>query len=177
MVELRPFERSDFARLIGWVKSPEFLLQWAGPAFTFPLDEAQLERHLRASEGPQPLRRIFKAVDSHTGDVIGHIELGQIDLNNRSATVSRVLVGETGARGKSLGTQMVQRVLEVGFGELGLHRISLLVFDFNAAAIACYQKVGFVKEGRLRDARRFGDAYWSEYQMSMLESEWRSLRA
>jgi hypothetical protein len=37
MVELRPFERGEFARLIGWVKSPEFLLQWAGPAIAFPL--------------------------------------------------------------------------------------------------------------------------------------------
>jgi RimJ/RimL family protein N-acetyltransferase len=177
MVELRPFGRSDFARLIGWVKSPEFLVQWAGPAFTFPLDAAQLERHLQTSEGPQPLRKIFKAVDGDTGAVVGHIELGQIDLHNRSATLSRVLVGESAARGKSLGTQMVRQALEVGFGELGLHRISLLVFDFNAAAIACYEKVGFLKEGRLRDVRRFGDEYWSEYQMSLLESEWRSLRA
>lgn len=177
MVELRPFERCDFARLIGWMNTPRFLLQWAGPAITFPLDGAQFERHLPASEGPQPPRKIFKAVDGGTGAVVGHIEPGQIDLHNRSATVSRVLVGESAAPGKRLGAQMVRRVLDVGFGELGLHRISLIVFDFNAPAIACYENVGFAIEGRLRDTRRFDHEYWNEVQMSILESEWRSPRA
>ncbi|HYL81805.1 MAG TPA: GNAT family protein [Candidatus Acidoferrum sp.] len=176
MIELRPFERSDSARLISWVKTPEFLLQWAGPAFSHPLDELQLESHLQASEGSRPLRRIFKAVDTGTGSVVGHIELDRIDRHNRSATVSRVLVGEPAARGKGLGAEMVRQILGIAFGELGLHRISLLVFDFNAAAIACYVNVGFIIEGRLRDARRSGDDYWSEYQMSILESEWRSRR-
>jgi RimJ/RimL family protein N-acetyltransferase len=69
---------------------------------------------------------------------------------------------------------MVRRALEVGFGELGLHRIDLVVFDFNTAAIACYEKAGFVVEGRLREARRLGDEYWTLVQMSILEEEWRA---
>ena len=43
MITLRPFARSDFDRLIGWVTSPQFLLQWAGPLFTYPLDAAQFD--------------------------------------------------------------------------------------------------------------------------------------
>ncbi|MEP7355806.1 MAG: GNAT family protein, partial [Anaerolineales bacterium] len=58
------------------------------------------------------------------------------------------------------------------FEELALHRISLYVFDFNAAAIAAYEHAGLVKEGLLRDVRRVGDKFWSVYQMSMLEDEW-----
>ena len=41
MIVLRPFDRSDFPRLIGWATSPAFLLQWAGPLFTYPLDTEQ----------------------------------------------------------------------------------------------------------------------------------------
>jgi RimJ/RimL family protein N-acetyltransferase len=70
---------------------------------------------------------------------------------------------------------MLNLSLRVGFDEVGLHRIELLVFDFNLAAIACYEHAGLVKEGRLRDVRRMGDSYWSVYQMSMLEDEWRAL--
>jgi RimJ/RimL family protein N-acetyltransferase len=54
-----------------------------------------------------------------------------------------------------------------------LHRISLGVFDFNERAIRCYEKVGFSREGLLRDARRFKDYYWNLIEMSMLEHEWR----
>lgn len=173
-VELRPFERNDFARLIGWIKSPDFLLQWAGANFNYPLDEAQLERYIQGSEGEQPIRRIFKAVDINTKAVVGHIELNNIDLRNKSAKVCRVLVGEPSLRGRGIGTQMIRKLLDIGFHQLSLHRIDLVVFDFNKAAIRCYEKLGFVKEGHLREVRRIGGEYWSLYQMSILEHEWGS---
>jgi RimJ/RimL family protein N-acetyltransferase len=174
-IDLRPFERKDFSRLIAWVKSPEFLLQWAGPLFTHPLGEGQMEKYLEKAREHPPQRRIFAAFDIRTTRVIGHIELDDIDWRNRSARMARVLVGEPSSRGKGLGVQMVKKLLEVGFHQLKLHRIDLVVFDFNRAAIACYERAGFVKEGRLRDARRMGHEFWSLYQMSILEQEWRPL--
>ncbi len=107
------------------------------------------------------------------GEVVGHIELDAIDRRNRSARISRVLIADVW-RGRGSGSSMVRALLEFGFGELGLHRIDLVVFDFNLTAIACYEKAGFVREGQIRDARRMGDDYWSLYQMSMLENEWRN---
>jgi RimJ/RimL family protein N-acetyltransferase len=47
-----------------------------------------------------------------------------------------------------------------------------VVFDFNQAAIACYKRAWFTIEGRLREARRVGEEYWTLYLMSLLESEW-----
>jgi len=173
-VELKPFERSHFDRLIGWVPSPAFLLQWAGPLFTYPLDAPQLERYLADSRGEAPTRLIFTAMEVETGTALGHIELSKIDRRNHSASLSRVLIGDASKRGKGTGVEMVRRALEVGFDRLSLHRIDLVVFDFNAAAIACYERAGFVKEGRLREARRFGDAYWTLIQMSILAPEWRA---
>ena len=37
-IALRPFERSDFARLMDWIQSPESLVPWAGPTFSYLLD-------------------------------------------------------------------------------------------------------------------------------------------
>jgi len=173
-IELKPFERDDFSRLMDWIKTPEFLLQWAGPIFTFPLDELQLDSYLKGSQGNSPLRRIYKAVNTSDHRVIGHIELNDINLRNKAATLCRVLVGDPILRGKGIGPQMVKELLQIGFGQFGLHRIDLYVFDFNEAAIRCYEKVGFRKEGRIREARKIGDEYWSLYQMSILEDEWRS---
>jgi len=176
-IELRPFERKDFGRLIGWIKSPGFLLQWAGSIFNYPLDETQLEEYIKGPEGDHPIRRVFKVIDTKDDGVVGHIELNHIDLRNKSASICRVLVGEPSLRGKGIGTQMVRKLLGIGFDQLGLHRIDLVVFDFNHMAIRCYEKVGFAKEGHLHEARKIGNEYWSLHHMSLLEHEWRSLNS
>jgi RimJ/RimL family protein N-acetyltransferase len=175
-IELKPFERGDFSRLIGWVKTPAFLLQWAGPIFHFPLDESQLDAYLKDTLGDPAFRKIYKVLNTADRRVIGHIELNGIDFRNKSATVCRVLVGEPSLRRRGAGLQMVRKVLEIGFDRLGLHRIDLVVFDFNRAAIKCYEKAGFRKEGHIREARKIGNEYWSLYQMSILEHEWRLKR-
>lgn len=166
---LRPFVAADDERLISWIESPEFLMQWAGPIFTFPLDTAQLQRYRLLATGDPPTRYIYTALLGEAP--VGHIELSQVDRRQRSATMARVLIAPA-QRGRGLGGQMVTAALAVGFDQLGLHRLDLNVFDFNTAALACYTRVGFVTEGRLRDARRVGDAWWSVITMSMLEDEW-----
>lgn len=175
MIELQLFEETDIDRLISWVKSPEFLLQWAGPVFTYPLDRDQLMKHLEETKGKNPKRIIYKVVDTEAKKIVGHIEWNNIDRENHSATVSRVLAAPD-ARGKGIGTAMVNEMIRIGFEELNLHRIELRVFDFNRNAIKCYENAGFKKEGTFRDACRFGNEYWTVYQMSLLENEWEGKR-
>jgi RimJ/RimL family protein N-acetyltransferase len=172
MVELKYFERSDFDQLIRWIDSPEFLLQWSGSQFDYPLNEAQLEQYLANANQDGSDRLVYKVIDTETEEVIGHISLGKIDRKNKSARVGKVLVGESKARSKGIGQQMIKEILKVAFDELHLHRVTLGVFDFNAPAIRCYEKVGFVKEGLLRDTNKIGDEYWSLWEMSILEDEW-----
>ena len=171
-IELLPFTASDIDRLIGWVLSPRFLLQWAGPAYQYPLDTVQIKRQLAATAGANPLHRMYKAVNSKTGQTAGHGEIGNISFQNRSATLMRILVGSPKHRGQGIGEKIVQALLKIGFGEMSLHRMELRVYDFNKDAIRCYEKAGFKKEGLLREAAKFEDEYWNVYVMAVLESEW-----
>ncbi len=173
MVELLPFAGSDIPALIRWIDSPEFLMQWGGPGFSYPLDEAQLTNLIGAASVKKPGLMAFKAVDRESQETIGHIELVAIDRENASARIARVLVGPSHLRGKGIGTEMVRAALRIGFEQLGLHRIELGVFDFNRGAITCYEKAGFKTEGLLRDNRKMGDGYWSSCVMSILDHEWR----
>lgn len=52
-----------------------------------------------------------------------------------------------------------------------MHRVELSVFDFNHAALSCYERVGFRREGVRREMFRAGDRYWSEVVMSILSRE------
>lgn len=70
MIKLEPFTRTDFNRLISWIDSEEFLIQFAGPIFTFPLTTEQLELYITDKN-----RFPFKVIKPETGVVIGHSEI------------------------------------------------------------------------------------------------------
>ncbi len=167
LIKLEPFKRSDFKQLINWIDSEGFLIQWSGNAFTYPLHEQQLEKYIESEN-----TLAFKVIDEETKEVVGHISLGQIDNINKSARIGKVIVGDTKMRGRSIGKHMMKAVLHIAFEELKLHRVTLGVYDFNTAAISCYEKIGFVKEGLLRESKKVGETYWNLWEMSMLEYEW-----
>lgn len=49
MITLHYFEQEDFDQLIEWSGDAEYLLQWAGPQFHFPLSKEQLSNYLDAA--------------------------------------------------------------------------------------------------------------------------------
>ena len=67
-------------------------------------------------------------------------------------------------------------MVDHAFTSLGLHRVSLSVFAFNERAIRSYTRVGFVSEGRAREAIWRDGCWWDEIHMSVLEPEWRAAR-
>jgi len=174
MIRLEYFTEADFQQLINWINDEHLLMNWSGAMFRFPLTESSLKWYIEgANEQGDSEVYIYKAIDTDSGEVVGHISLGGISKKNKSARISRVLVGNTAARGKGYCTEMIKAVSRIGFEELGLHRISLGVYDFNKAAIRCYQKAGFSIEGVHRDILQYNeDEYWSLVEMSMLETEW-----
>ena len=169
MVALAPFTEADIDRLIAWVSSPQVLGQWAASGLSYPLTRAQIAAHMRRSA--ETGGRMFKALDDNRS-VMGHVELGSIDRVNRSLRIGRVFVAPE-RRGRGLCADLVRAALGVAFDQLRMHRVELAVFDFNRAAIACYERVGFRREGVRREMFESGNGYWSEIVMSMLESEWR----
>ncbi|HEX8460204.1 MAG TPA: GNAT family protein [Segetibacter sp.] len=177
MIRLEYFSREDFKQLIEWMNSEHLITNWAGSLFRYPLTEESLDWYIEDTNNPENSDAfIYKAIDTKTGETVGHISIGSVSQKNRAARISRVLVGNTAHRGRGYCTGMINGILKIGFEELKLHRISLGVYDFNHAAIRCYEKCGFVKEGVMRDVLRYEDSkYWSLIEMGILEDEWRAL--
>ncbi|HYO22353.1 MAG TPA: GNAT family protein [Flavisolibacter sp.] len=176
MIRLEYFTKDDFDLLIRWVNNEEVLQNWTGSMFVFPLTHEKLEWYIEGANNVETSDVfIYKAVDTENRKTVGHISLGSISQKNRSARISRVLVGNTCERGKGYCSAMVEEVLRVGFEEMRLHRISLGVYATNHSAIRCYERCGFVKEGISRDVLKYGTEYWSLVEMGILEDEWRRL--
>jgi RimJ/RimL family protein N-acetyltransferase len=71
-------------------------------------------------------------------------------------------------RGRGVGTALVAAAIEWARAR-GLHKLTLGVFPQNHAAIALYQKFGFVEEGRhVKHMRRKNGELWDLIDMGLL---------
>jgi RimJ/RimL family protein N-acetyltransferase len=159
MIKLESFKKDFYADLISWVDSEETLLQFAGPAFTFPLTGDQLDHSL--SDGN---RFAFRVVEEETNISIGHYELY---LNSNSFVLGRILIGDKEKRRKGYGNQIVYMLLGMGFNHFNKDQAELNVFDWNTAAIECYKKAGFtINPGKILE-RKVKNETWVALNMTL----------
>jgi RimJ/RimL family protein N-acetyltransferase len=172
-IRLRAITAEDFPPLLSWVTTYEELVQWSGPwNFEFPLDEQQLARFFLAEALEGGLqRRQFVAFDDDSATPIAQIGFSRIWPKTNAAHLGPVIV-DPALRGMGIGQFATRELVRFGFEELKLHRIELVVFDFNKPAIACYEKVGFRTEGVLREIVQVGDTFWNWTAMSILAHEY-----
>jgi RimJ/RimL family protein N-acetyltransferase len=160
-------------------------------AFTRWYADPEVARLTRYQDGPMrpdEVRRFFEARVAGPGSLalaihlrgsdrlIGTCAFSQLDGDNGSA-LFHITIGEPDCWGKGYGSEATALMLEHAFGTLGLHRVGLAVFAFNERAIRAYTKLGFTVEGRAREAIWRSGRFSDEIQMSMLEPEWRAVRA
>jgi len=165
-INLEPFQKPDYNRLIHWVDSEAAMILFSGPIFTFPLTNAQLDEYVSATN-----RLIFKVLDINSNEIIGHAELNNIDVTNGSARICRVLIGDPHNRNRGYGKAIIRELVRIAFVDLRLHRLELGVYDFNQAAINCYQSCGFEIEAFFKDKYKVGDEHWSTYQMCLFNEQ------
>ena len=176
MIRLEKFEKADFTRLISWISTEAILKNWSGDLFRFPLTQESLDWYIEDTNEPGISDAfVYKAVETTSGDVVGHISLGGLSYKNSSARISRVFVDTVNHGGKGICQQMIKAVLKIGFEALNLHRVSLGVYDDIPQAINCYKKSGFKTEGINRDIVMHNGKWRSMIEMAMLEDEWRLL--
>ena len=164
MIRLEKFSSTHYANLISWVNNEEELMQFAGPAYSFPLTARQLDESLSDTN-----RYAFIVVDVDTNKNIGHCELYLKDI---SFHLGRILIGDKNQRGKGIGQQIVTALLEFGFKNFDKTTAELNVFDWNVAAIECYKKVGFSINPDKKIERKIHDKTWMAINMALEKTLW-----
>ncbi len=149
-----------------WTRDSEFgRLMDATPAYMY--SESQVKEWLEK----QQLLHQFAILDLQNDKPIGLIELDGVNWTFGDAFVG-IGLGERDYWGRGYGTEAMNILLGYAFRELGLRRVSLTVFEYNPRAIHSYEKVGFVHEGRLRQALNRDGRRWDVLFMGILREEW-----
>ena len=173
LVVLRRHVPENLAAFRRWYADPEI---------------ARLARYQESPMRPEEIERFFAArvvgpdalamaIHERGSDrLIGTCAFSQLDGDNGSA-LYHITIGEKDAWGQGYGTEATRLMLDHAFGSLSLHRVALFVFEFNERAIRAYERCGFVLEGRSRESIWRDGHWWDELAMSVLESDWRRLRA
>ena len=115
-------------------------------------------------------RADWAVVRRSDGAFLGEAVLNELDVEN-AAVNYRIWLSGTGATGHGHGTQATRLVVAHALEEVGLHRVSLGVYAFNARARRAYEKCGFREEGRLRDALLHDGAWHDEIVMAVLSTD------
>jgi RimJ/RimL family protein N-acetyltransferase len=100
---------------------------------------------------------------------IGHVGLYKLDHRVRKGEFGIVI--EESQWGKGFGRRATSAALEFGFDQLNLNKIDLEVLATNLRAIALYERIGFRKDGLLRE-EQFRDGHYVDLViMSILRRE------
>ncbi len=170
---LRPLERQDLPLWQKWMNDPE-VMYWASggypPMTMFSLDE--LEKLLERDRGREDAGRYM--VETLEGRPIGTVSYREVGAQARACTVG-INIGEKDLWGQGYGTDALRVLLRYLFLQWNLHRVELDTWDGNIRAIKSYLKLGFVEEGRLREARFVHGEYRNKVVMGLLRREFLAL--
>ena len=145
-------------------------MQWLASAFRFIDREVDINwfNNFLANRSNNVRLAICKLNDKK---IVGATYLLGIDWINRSAEFS-IWIGDDSSQGKGVGEFAAQRMLQHAFSDLNLRRVSLTVISNNERALYLYKKIGFVEEGRLRQAIYKSGKYIDLIQMAILSNEY-----
>ncbi len=104
------------------------------------------------------------------GELVGRIGLHYINHQNKSGAIGYWLTKD--AEGKGIITQSCIALINLGFKDLQLQRIELKAAISNYKSLAIPQRLGFTKEGILRQAEFVNNEFLDLVVFSMLKEDW-----
>ncbi len=149
-VALRTVTEGDVDRLVAILQEPAVEARWGHPGGDLETD----------------VRRDFLGLDTAfaidvDGEVVGAIQYDENDTPMyKSAGID--LFVTTPRQGQGLGTDTVRTMARYLIEERRHHRLTIDPAADNAAAIRCYEKVGFRSVGVLRRYEQGPDGTWHD---------------
>lgn len=170
-VYLRPIELADARMVCQGENDPmvrETLFLYFPAALTKVEDK--IRQYVSSNE-----TIMFTVVEKESNRAVGQTAFFRVDYVSRAAIFYLAILSPD-CWSKGLGADTTQLMVDYAFDTLNLNRIQLHVYAQNIPAIKIYQRVGFVKEGVLRQAMFHHGVYCDFWVMAILQQDWLKTR-
>ena len=167
---LRPVVLKDASIIRKWHNDPELMiLARAGEKeTTLKLEKEEIKTARKSSN--QAYHIILTKSDNMP---IGFLRFNFIDKSSGNVWL-RMMIGEKQSQGKGYAREALHHYLKWMFGTLGIHRITIECYSTNLRAIKFFKKIGFKKEGILREAVFINEKYRDIISFGLLKKEFKS---
>jgi RimJ/RimL family protein N-acetyltransferase len=173
-LRLRPFDEADAEELFALQSNATVLRYWDAPPWT---EAARAERFISASrELSESGTGTRLAVDRvGEGAFIGWCSLTGWNPDHRSASLGYCFAKESWGHGYA--TEAALALLGWAFDALDLNRVQAEADTRNAASARVLEKLGFVREGTLREDCIVNGEVSDSWVFGLLRRDWQTLVA
>ena len=161
-INLRALKKSDSNLILEWMKNDK-LRYLIGTVY--PITELEHENWFENRMLEKDNRLFIIEIDNEIP--IGVIGFKNLDWVNRNSELF-IYIGNLEYWGKGYGTQALKLLIEFSFNKINLHMLYLEVFSYNKGAIKTYEKLGFKKDGILRQSKFQDGKYYDKIIMSKI---------
>jgi RimJ/RimL family protein N-acetyltransferase len=166
---LRTLTDADVADVLAVFSDPLVLRCWDGPLLTTQQDAVDYIERIRYGFRRHELLQ-WGIADRPTDAIIGTCTLTNLSTLHGRAEIGFAL--RQTRWGQGLGSEAVRGVIDFAFAELGLHRLEADVDPRNMRSLRLLERLGFRREGHLRERYYMNGERQDAVMLAMLRTEW-----
>lgn len=173
-LKLRRLTMADAPSFLAIFSDAEVMRYWSSPPLTGIEQASEKVAGIVAHYASGDLFQlgIIRKTD---GRLIGTCTLHQIHLQNRRAEIGYALGREHWGQGYM--QEALTAMIDHAFGPLRLHRLEADIDPRNEASARSLERMGFQREGHLRERWIVGDEVSDSWLYGLLAREWAARRA
>ena len=115
---------------------------------------------------------VFTVYHKEAKQPIGNIGFNHINWVSRNANIF-LTIGEPEYWGKGIAGEASKLLINYGFTELNLHKIFAGVFTPNTRSLRAAEKLGFEKEGVLKEEMYVDGQYHDIHKFALFKRDWK----
>ncbi len=163
---IRRLSESDLPMVLGWRNHPEIR------RYMFTQHEIQLEEHHQwfARANLDPTRCLLLVEEA--SQPLGYVQFSHVAEQGVSDWGFYVRPNAPSGTGKKLGVMALNHAFEV----LRLHKVCGQAIEANTPSIRFHERLGFTKEGELRDHQCINGQYHTLICYGLLARDWHPTR-
>lgn len=166
ITRIRSLELNDLDTLYEWYNDNDFSYWISGnwPLITLLRREEFEQKFFEDDENRY-------GIVNTKGNLIGTIGFDQVNIPARSARLY-IGIGQKDLWGQGYGTDALRTFINYLFNQWNFRRLTIEIWEGNQRALSCYTNLGFIEEGRLRQAYYIDGKYYDGVLLGLLVDEY-----